>query len=50
MVPDEPCLFTGSHIVVLFYVDDIILIYLSQLEAKLEAQAFKTTLLKYYAC
>ena len=50
MVPDELCLFTRSHIVILFYIDDIILIYPSQLEAKLEAQAFKTTLLKHYVC
>lgn len=25
--PDEPCLYMGAHIFVLFYVDDIILIY-----------------------
>lgn len=27
MVPDEPCLFTSLHLIVFFYVDDIILVY-----------------------
>lgn len=27
VAPDEPCLYMGVHIFVLFYVDDIILIY-----------------------